>query len=303
MKSYTKEIVIAPGNQNVAPPVAITAAALKARKRYKTWFGRRRDPLVVLSFLFLLLFIVVAVFADQLAPYNPEFQLRGRGANWQQPSEAHWLGTDSLGRDFLSRLMHGARVALVLAVGVAAIQLPIGILLGVLSGYFGGWVDFVIMRATDLLYAFPGLLLIILVVSMLGGGIFTAFIVLSLVGWPDICRLTRTLVLSIKEREYVQASRVMGGGGWHIGWRHLFPNFIRPILTLVPLGMGQVVLTEASLSYLGLGVVPPGASWGNMISEVGSRFKTNPWLIAGPSLSLVFTILALSYVSDWLLDD
>jgi ABC-type dipeptide/oligopeptide/nickel transport system permease subunit len=269
----------------------------------RTWFGRRRDPLVLVSFVFLALLVFVAVFADQISPYRPEFQMRGRGVAWQDPSAAHWLGTDGLGRDILSRLFHGARVSLVLGIGVAALQLSVGMGLGVISGYFGGWVDFLIMRVTDMIYAFPGLLLIILIVSMVGGGVFTAFVVLALVSWPDVCRLTRTQVLVLKKLEYVQAAQVLGASTRHIIWRHLFPNFIRPIAALVPLGIGLVILSEASLSFLGLGVVPPGASWGNMISDAAVRLKVNPGLVLLPGMCLVLTILALNYISDWLLDE
>jgi ABC-type dipeptide/oligopeptide/nickel transport system permease subunit len=276
------------------------------RKKQKTWFGRKRSFLVLVSAAFVLLLVFVAIFADIIAPYRPEFIPRGKGVAWQEPSAAHWLGTDGLGRDLLSRLMHGARVTIVLAVGVAAFQLSVGILLGMLSGFFGGWIDFIIMRIADLLYAFPGLLLIILVVSVVDSSIprvITAFVVISLVTWPDICRLTRAQILSLKQREFVQASEVMGATPMHIMLKHLFPNFIRPIASLVPLGMGLVVLSEASLSFLGLGIVPPGASWGNMISDVAARYKTTPLILLAPSLSLVFTVMALSYLSDWLLDE
>ncbi len=284
-------------------PIVPAGPELPPKARVKTWFGRKRDPLVIASLIFLAGLVIVAIFADQLAPYRPDFQQRGRGVAWQDPSPEHWLGTDNLGRDLLSRLMHGARVSLALAVGVTALQLTVGILLGLLAGYFGGWFDFLVMRLADLLYAFPGLLLIILAVSVLGGGILTAFVVLALISWADICRLTRAQVQSLKERDYVYAARALGASHLHIMRRHLFPNFIRPIAALVPLGMGLVVLSEASLSFLGLGVVPPGASWGNMISEVAVRFKVSPWMILAPSLSLVFTVLTLNYVSDWLLDE
>jgi peptide/nickel transport system permease protein len=292
--------------KSVAADVQPELSVVTRRKKQKTWFGRRRSILVLLSAMFLVTVVFVAIFADSVAPYRPEFQPRGKGVAWQNPSTAHWFGTDGLGRDLLSRLMHGARVTIVLAVGVAAFQLSVGILLGMLSGFFGGWVDFVIMRLADLLYAFPGLLLIILVVSVVDSSVprvVTAFFVISLVSWPDICRLTRAQILSLKQREFVQASTVMGASSIHIMLRHLFPNFIRPILSLVPLGMGLVVLSEASLSFLGLGIVPPGASWGNMISDAASRFTVSPWMILAPSLSLVFTVMALNYISDWLLEE
>jgi peptide/nickel transport system permease protein len=147
------------------------------------------------------------------------------------------------------------------------------------------------------------LLLIILAVSMVGGGIFTAFLVMALVSWADVCRMTRSQVLSLKQREFVYAARVMGGSSWHIMWKHLFPNFIRPIASLVPLGMGLVILSESSLSFLGVGVTPPGASWGNLINDVSVHLSDKPWMILAPSLTLVFSIMALSYLSDWLLDE
>ncbi|MEI7556019.1 ABC transporter permease [Candidatus Chlorohelix sp.] len=275
------------------------------KKRQKTWFGRKRDMLVLFSLLFIFVILICAIFADQISPYRPEYQERGKGVAWQDPSATHWLGTDGLGRDFLSRLIHGARVTVVLAVGVTVFQLSIGLTLGVLSGFFGGWTDFIIMRVADLLYAFPGLLLIILVVSVVDTlpRILTAFIVITLISWPDVTRLTRAQVLSLKQREFVDSARVMGASSRHIIIKHLFPNFIRPIAALVPLGMALVILSESSLSFLGLGVQPPGASWGNMINEVGVHFRTSPWMILAPSMSLVFTVLSLNYVSDWLLDE
>lgn len=254
----------------------------------------------VLSAIFILLLILVAALAPVIAPYAYEFQdLANPRSN---PSAIHWLGTDQLGRDIFSRMVYGTRVSLSVALVVTAIKLAIGITLGLLAGYVGGWVDNLIMRVTDIMYAFPDLLLAILIMGIRGPGLFNIFLALSLVTWPGIARIVRGQVLAVRGLDFVQAAQAVGAPDFRIVMRHVLPNIMSPVIVTATLGIAGVILSEASLSFLGIGVQPPMPSWGMMVSEMRPFIYSQPVLLLWPCVTLALTVLAFNFLGDGLRD-
>jgi ABC-type dipeptide/oligopeptide/nickel transport system permease subunit len=271
--------------------------------------------------VFIGLLLLVALFAPWIAPYP--YDEVDFGAITQPPSAEHWLGTDSLGRDVLSRLIYGTRVSLSVAVVAQLVILLIGVPLGMLSGYMGGWVDMVIMRVVDILYAFPSLLFVIVLMTYLSaalkaaegpfggalsalntatGGLLGVFIALGLVFWLTVCRLVRGEVLSLRQKEYVDAARATGARNRTILWRHVFPNILPPVIIAATFGIPAAIMIEAGLSFLGLGVEPPTPSWGLMISEGVRNIRSHPHLLLSSGLLLSTTLLAFNFLGDGLRD-
>lgn len=281
----------------------------------------RRNHFAVLGIGFITLLVALALATPWIAPYD-----FGQGSLLEAnrlPSAAHWLGTDALGRDELTRLMWGARVSLTVAIGAQIIIVLIGVSLGLVSGFFGGWLDYVVMRIVDALYSLPGLLVAILIMSFLRGvlslsnessvaavarfntatgGLLGVFIVLFLTHWLTVCRLVRAQVMSIKEREFVLAARGVGAGRSRLMRIHLLPHVLAPVLVAVTFGIPGSITLEASLSFLGIGVTPPMPSWGTMISESLAAMRTYPLLLVFPGVALSLTLLAFTYVGDALRD-
>jgi peptide/nickel transport system permease protein len=220
------------------------------------------------------------------------------------PSLDHFLGTDSFGRDVWARLIFAARISL--SVGIVAVGLYtfIGILLGALAGYYGGLIDGTIMRFTDTVMSFPSLILIILAVSIIGPSIYNVMAVIGLLGWPGTARLVRAEFLSLREREFVVASRMVGGSNRTIIFRHILPNAVYPLIVSATLGIAGAILSEASLSFLGLGVQPPTASWGNMLNEAQklTTLRNYPWQWLPPGLAIAIAVLATNFIGDGLRD-
>ena len=242
--------------------------------------------------------ILTAIFADVVAPYDPNMQ--DYNTFTEPPSIAHWLGTDDLGRDVLSRIIFGSRVSLEVGVIAVAISLTIGVGSGLLAGYAGGWTDDVIMRVVDAVQAFPGLVLALAITAALGPGIGNAMIAIGFVTSPGIARLARGQTLSIRERDFVSAARVLGVSPLRIMARHIWPNVTGPIVVQSTLLMANAIVTEASLSFLGVGVVPPTASWGAML-RIGSQYlEVAPWIALAPGMSIFATVLAFNFVGDGL---
>ncbi len=242
--------------------------------------------------------ILTAIFADVVAPYDPNMQ--DYNAFTEPPSIAHWLGTDDLGRDVLSRIIFGSRVSLEVGVIAVAISLTIGVGSGLLAGYAGGWTDDVIMRVVDAVQAFPGLVLALAITAALGPGIGNAMIAIGFVTSPGIARLARGQTLSIRERDFVSAARVLGVSPLRIMARHIWPNVTGPIVVQSTLLMANAIVTEASLSFLGVGVVPPTASWGAML-RIGSQYlEIAPWIALAPGMAIFATVLAFNFVGDGL---
>src|SRR5947209_10119524 len=249
----------------------------------------------------ILLFLgLAALLAPLLAPHDPVRQ------NLDQDlliySNTHLLGTDKLGRDILSRTLYGGRISLLVGVTTVAISLSIGVAIGSLSGYLGGWVDQLLMRLVDVLLAFPGILLAIAFTAVLGPGLDHVILALSLIGWTGYARLVRGEILSLKEREFVQAARALGSDPSRVIRSHLLPNLLPPLLIQATFGLAAAIIAEGSLSFLGLGVEPPTASWGSMLNEGRQFLLVAPHLTTYPGLALMITVLGLNLVGDSLQD-
>ena len=217
---------------------------------------------------------------------------------------AHWLGTDDIGRDILSRVLYAARVSLSVGVGAVAIAAAIGAVLGLIAGYFGGIIDGIIMRITDVFMSFPYIMFILVVASIVGPGLTNIIIILGVLGWPGIARLVRGNVLAIKQSDYVKAGIALGYSTPRILFKHILPNTIAPILIYATSGVAGAILDEAALSFLGLGVQPPDASWGNMLSSAQSItiLTDQPWLWIPPGIFILLTVLSINYIGDALRD-
>ena len=222
-----------------------------------------QQPLAALGVLLLTVFVLCAVFAPWLAPQDPaHLDLGGRLLS---PGHGHWFGTDALGRDILSRTLYGARISLIVAVSVVSLSLGIGLVAGLAAGFYGGWTDTVLnVYVTNAFLSLPGILLAIAFVAFLGPGLFNLILALSISGWVGYARLVRAQVMAVKEREFVEAARALGASDMRVLCRHILPNIVQPLIVQAAIGMAGAVLAEATLSFLGLGVPPPAASWGSM---------------------------------------
>jgi peptide/nickel transport system permease protein len=259
-----------------------------------------RDPKAAVATALLAAFILIAAFAPLLAPYGENEQNPRRSL--QQPNADHWLGTDRLGRDVFSRIIYGTRVSVrvgLIAVGIAA---AIGIPLGLIAGFFGRWIDELIMRVVDAWIAFPNLILLLGIVAILGPGTTNVMIAIGLNSFTIYALLIRAQTLSIRERDYVLAARTLGATGPGIMARHILPNAIQPIIVQGSLAVGAAVLAEAGLSFLGIGVKPPTATWGIIIQEGFSVIRTNPWVSVSPGIAIVLFVLAVNLLGDRLRD-
>ena len=286
-----------------------------------SWRRLRRNRAALISIGFILFLFLVAIFAAFIAPYG--YDEVDFGAITQPPSREHWLGTDSLGRDVLSRLIYGTRVSLTVAVVAQVVILLIGVPVGMVSGYLGGWTDLVIQRGVDILYAFPSLLFVIVLMTYLTaalkeakgpvagalgqlndatGGMLGIFIALGLIFWLTVSRMVRGEVLSIRQKEYVEAARAIGSDNRAILWRHVFPNILAPVVIAATFGIPAAIMIEAGLSFLGLGVKPPTPSWGLMISEGVRNIRSHPHLLLASGILLSLTLLAFNFLGDGLRD-
>jgi len=260
-----------------------------------------RQPLAALGLVLLVVFVICAVFAPWLAPYDPaQLDLPGR---LMSPSAAHWFGTDELGRDILSRTLYGARISLIVSVSVVGISLAIGIVAGGLSGFYGGWLDTVMnIYVTNAFMSLPGILLAIAFVAFMGPGLVNVILALAISGWVGYARLVRAQVMAVKEREFVEAARALGATDWRIMVRHILPNTLQPLIVQGAIGMAGAVLAEATLSFLGLGVPPPAASWGSMLNDARSHLFDSPHLVFFPAIAVMLTVLSFNFIGDALRD-
>jgi peptide/nickel transport system permease protein len=262
---------------------------------------KRRRPVrgkLLGSGLVLLALAAAAVLAPWLSPYSANEQ--DLLASRQSPSPAHWLGTDVLGRDVLSRMIWGTRVSLAVGVVVVGLEIVIGAGLGVAAGYRGGWWDLVALRVADVTFAFPPLLFAILIVALLGPNLLNILLALMIVGWPELARLTRSEVLGLRELEFVEAAHALGARGRRVVSRHLVPNLVNTVLVQSSLRIGQVIVAESVLSFLGIGLQPPTPSWGSMINEGLEYLRTSPHLTLFPGAGLVVIVLAFNFLGEGL---
>ncbi len=264
------------------------------------WRRLLRNRLAVAGGLTVVLLCLVAIFADFIAPQSytkPNF-----GRLYEFPSRDFPLGTDQLGRDVLSRMIYGARVSMLVGLGAQVIVVLIGVPIGLVSGFVGGRVDLALTRFVDVMYAFPRLLFVILVMSMLGAGLINIFIALGLTGWVGIARQTRAQVLSIKEKEFVEGARALGAGFVRQVTRHILPSALTPIVVSVTFGVPEAIFTEAALSFIGVGINPPTPSWGQMVGE-NQQFLLSYWhLCVFPSIAIAITMLAFTFFGDGVRD-
>lgn len=250
----------------------------------------------------LILFLLAssALFAPALAPHDPTRQ--NLGQDLLTSTQSHPLGTDKLGRDILSRTIYGSRVSLLVGVATVALSLSIGFALGALAGYFGGWLDQLLMRLVDVLLAFPGILLAIAFTAVLGPGLDHVILALCLIGWTGYARLVRGEILALREREFVHAARALGCAPGRVILRHLLPNLLPPLVIQATFGLAAAIVAEGSLSFLGLGVEPPTPSWGSMLNEGRQFLLVAPHLTTYPGLAIMITVVALNLVGDALQD-
>jgi peptide/nickel transport system permease protein len=261
----------------------------------------RHNPLASVGLLLVLVFVLTALFAPLFAPQDPaQIALPTR---LSPASPQHWLGSDELGRDILSRVIYGARISLLVGSSVVAMSLFFGLIIGALAGYYGGGLDrFVNVILMNAFLSFPGILLAIAFVAFRGPGIFNLVLALSLGGWVGYARLVRAQVLAAKEREFVEAARALGAGDARIIVRHILPNIIQPVIVQAAIGMAGAILAEATMSFLGLGVPPPTASWGSMLNDGRSHLFDAPHLVIFPALAVMLAVLAFNFVGDGLRD-
>src|SRR5580704_3152520 len=261
----------------------------------------RRRPLGALGVVLLGLFVICAVFAPWLAPQDPaQLDLMGR---LMGPSTAHWFGTDELGRDILSRTLYGARISLVVAVSVVGLSLAIGLVTGCLAGFYGGWAETVInVYVMNAFLARPGILLAIAFVAFMGPGLGNVIVALAISGWVGYARLVRGQVMAVKEREFVEAARALGASDLRIMGRHVLPNILQPLIVQAAIGMAGAVLAEATLSFLGLGIPPPAASWGSMLNDARSHLFDSPHLVFFPAMAVMLCVLSFNFIGDALRD-
>lgn len=261
----------------------------------------KTSPIGALAGIVLLVLVLVALFADQVAPYFPlEADFR---ALRHPPTMAHWLGTDNLGRDVLSRLIYGARLSLFVAGVSTVLSKVIGIAWGILTGYMGGAFDLVSQRIVDVLLAFPGIILSMLLLAALGGGLGTVILAITILGIAGTVRVIRSVVLTIKEMAYVEAARAIGVPTTQIMLRHIAPQCVAPALVLFSASLGSAIFAEAALSFLGLGIPQPTPSWGNMLGGIlADQFRPKWWLVVFPGVTISLTVLAFNLIGDALRD-
>ena len=261
----------------------------------------KRQPLAALGVALLVLFAVCALFAPWLAPQDPaQLDLTGR---LMGPSWAHWFGTDELGRDILSRTLFGTRISLIVAVSVVGLSLAVGLVAGGLAGFYGGWTDTVVnVYVTNAFMALPGILLAIAFVAFMGPGLGNVILALAISGWVGYARLVRGQVMAVKEREFVEAARALGASDLRLMGRHILPNILQPLIVQAAIGMAGAVLAEATLSFLGLGVPPPAASWGSMLNDARSHLFDSPHMVFFPAMAVMLCVLSFNFIGDTLRD-
>jgi len=264
------------------------------------WRRLVRNKLAMIGLAIVIIMAIIAIFAPFIAPYDPNARIKE--VSQKGPSLQHWFGTDILGRDIFSRVIYGSRISMLVGVVAVTISLAIGLFLGALSGFFGGISDAVIMRIADIFFAFPYILGAIAIMTVLGPGVLNVFIAIGILGWSSVARLFRSSILSIKEKEYIEAARALGASNTRIILKHILPNSFAPIVVYSTMNVGTAIIVEAALSFLGLGVQPPTPSWGKMLSESLNYINTAPWLMFFPGLAILITVLGFVLLGDGLRD-
>ena len=294
------------------PPAAAVDADYELApgpERLPVYAWRRfcKNKLALGGLVFIVLLILIALLGPLIAPYDPYVSLRrgdGSLSVLAPPSEDHLLGTDSLGRDVLSRIIYGGRVSLSVGFVAVVIAVGIGMILGSLAGYYGSWVDTIVMRVVDVIISFPVLFLIITISTLVRPNVYTAMVVIGLVQWTNTARLVRGEILRVREYEFVEATRALGAGSGRIIALHIIPSIMAPVVVQATLQIARAILTEAALSFLGVGVQQPVPSWGNMLNEATSLtvLATKTWIWLPPGLAILLTVLSINFIGDGLRD-
>ncbi|MBN1193155.1 MAG: ABC transporter permease [Coriobacteriia bacterium] len=262
----------------------------------------RKNKLAIAGLIWITFIIAVTISADLWVPKHFANPTSTEFAGLESPSAAHPFGTDRIGRDVFSRVVYGARVSLAVGILAVSISLVLGLIFGALSGYYGGVLDAFIMRTADIFFAFPYMLFAIALLAVLGPGYQNVFIAIGILGWPSIARVFRSSIMSVKENEYVDAARAVGASDLRIMFRHIMPNAIAPIIVYGTMSIGGAIITEAALSYLGMGVQAPMPSWGAMLSEAKALMIPAPWLTLWPGFAILTTVLSFVLMGDGLRD-
>ncbi|WP_059049507.1 ABC transporter permease [Paenibacillus senegalimassiliensis] len=292
-----------------SPAALAVAPQASPRKQERLKRGLRklvRSKTGLIGAVLLLLIVGVALFAPWIAPHSPgktNVSVKLLPPMWMSEGTAMYpLGTDNLGRDLLSRLVYGSRVSLIVGLCSVALSGLIGLVLGLLSGFYGGWIDHLIMRVVDAFLAIPTILFMLLIMSILGPGLGTLIFVIGITGWVSYARMVRSEVLSIRERDYVRSSRAVGARNLRILFVHILPNVFSSFIVISTLNVAGVIISEASLSFMGLGIQPPDVSWGGMLSEGRQYLATSWWVATFPGIAITITVLAIIFLGDWLRD-
>lgn len=269
-------------------------------RRYRIWLNLKSNPLAMIGLFIILLFVFIAIFAPWLAPYNPSTQ--DLGNRLAAPSAQHWFGTDELGRDIFSRILYGGRVTLGMVIAVVILVAPLGLIIGCVAGFFGGVVDTVLMRVTDVFLAFPRLILALAFVAALKPGVESAVLAIALTAWPPYARLARAETMTIRHTDYIAAARLTGASPARIIARHIAPLCVPSLIVRITLDMSSIILTAASLGFLGMGAQPPSPEWGAMIATA-KRFIFDQWWVATiPGVAIFLVSLAFNFLGDGLRD-
>lgn len=288
-----------------APASATAGAEVSLTLWGDVWRRLRKNRLAIVGLGIIGILVLTAVFAPLIATYEPDgqnIQLASYCKGPCGPSLKHWFGTDQLGQDIFSRVVYGARVSVIIGVVAVGIALTIGLTLGSLAGYFGGSIDGLVMRIADVFFAFPYVLAAIVLIIAIGQGVHSIFIAIGVFAWATVARLLRSSILSAKETEYVEAARALGASHVRIITRHILPNSLAPVIVYSTITIGTAILTEAALSFLGIGVRPPTPAWGYMVNEGKQFLTTRPYMIVFPGLAIVFTVLGFIFLGDGLRD-
>lgn len=269
-------------------------------RRYRIWLALRANPLAMLGLAIIITFVLLAIFAPLLAPHDPAMQ--NLGIRLARPSAEHWFGTDELGRDILSRILYGGRVTLGMVITVVILVAPIGLAVGCVAGYLGGWVDALLMRVTDVFLAFPRLILALAFVAALGPGVQSAIIAIALTAWPPYARIARAETLTVRNSDFIAACRLTGASKWRIMAYHIAPMCVPSLIVRVTLDMSSIIITAASLGFLGMGAQPPSPEWGAMIATAKQYMLQQWWVAVAPCVAILLVSLAFNFLGDGLRD-
>lgn len=286
---------------SVEVPLQATKETARRSETLQGWHRFRANRMSMIGLVVIILLVLIAIFAPLIAPYDPIEDIfrgvRGVGPSWEHP-----FGYDHLGRDLLSRVIFGSRVALLVGLVATGISVLVGIVIGAAAGYFGGWVDTLLSRVVDTLMAFPVIALLLVLAAVLGPSLVTTIVVIGFTGWARFARVVRADVMSLKQQDFITAARAVGVRDWRIIWRHLLPNVMGPVIVLASLGIGGIIILESALSFLGLGIRPPNPSWGGTLADGRAFILRYPHIAFFPGLMIVITVLAFNFLGDGLRD-